>query len=83
MQACGGGTRGTSVQCQRYGSSGIEAQYSMLIHIGPMLGSAWAGSPNRGSSGPVYLGGHCPDSEGPTDTTLIPSRGKDSVTLGT
>ena len=61
----------------------LKPSIVLLVHIAPVLGSAWGGSPNRGPSGPVSSGGHCPDSEGPTDTTLIPLRGKDSVTIGT
>ena len=50
----------------------LKPSVVLLIRIGPVLGSAWAGSPNRGPSGHVSLGGHCPDSEGPTGTILIP-----------
>ena len=45
VQACGGGTRGTSVQCQRCGSSGIEAQYSIAHTYRSGVGF---GIPNRG-----------------------------------
>ena len=43
VQACGGGTRGTSVQCQRYVSSGIEAQYSIAhtYRSGVGFGMGW------------------------------------------
>ena len=39
----------------------LKPSIVLLMRIDLVLGLAWAGSPNRGPSGPVSLGGRCPE----------------------